>query len=639
MKAPSSGPSFLQNNFIIQAARSRVVETVAASVAVSIVLLGSSTWNVWTTYQGFRNSVTNQFQLRAASDKVVHLDEVLTMSARMAASTGDSSWEKRYWKFEPELSAAIDQVISMASTTSTSQEDSAKTDAANNILIGIEEESFALTKAGKKDEAFQLLLGNEYTQNKEIYSEGIESTISEVNASIDKTLNAYSQRLLWAVTFTAISCLFLMVGWSFILYVVRLDIRQRQKAEAELRDSELSLQQSNRHLEQTQSDLTLQATLTQQENEKLEDEISHLLDIVSNLEAGDFTEQAIVSDRVTGLVADMLNQFINEMSRIITTVNETCRQVNLNNLDVENLATTTLSLAQEQVVSVEQIQSLMTEINSLSQATVTQAKVSNQSLQEAQSELQKGEAEMNAMTTGFVSLRNGTDQITRRVESLNEFVDMAAQFAQSQKRVAALTRVLAYNASMVANRAGEQQDPAQFASVAREFATIASQVNDLAIQTNQSLETLDQRTQQIQSAVSGITDDTQDINQLLVQFTQSVDSSSQSFNNLKAATQEMAQLGQQVTQSNEDIAVAAINTVRAIELIREGGDQTETQSRLTREQSANMGQLTQELLDRMSFFQILETDDASTITLSAQAEPQQIEEIEDQTVAFAHSAS
>ena len=644
MNAQSSVTPSLQNNFIIKAVRNRVVETVAASVAVSIVLLGSSTWNVWTTYQGFRTSVTSQFKLRAASDKVVHLDEVLTMSARMAASTGKKTWEERYWKYEPELSAAIEQVTSMASGIS--KEESTKTNDANTVLIGLEEKSFELIGQGKKEEAFDLLLGPEYQENKKIYSQGIESTIAEVNASIDKELNAYSQRLLWAVTFTAISCLFLMVGWSFILYVVRLDIRQRQQAEAELRVSEMSLQQSNLDLENTQADLAHQASLTQKENEQLEEEVSHLLEIVSNLESGDFTQQANVSDRVTGLVADMLNQFISEMSRIIATVTETCRQVNLSNLDVENLATTTLTLAQEQVASVEQIQSLMTDINTLSQATVTQAIISDASLKEAQKEVERGAAEMNTMTTGFVSLREGTDQITRRVDSLNEFVDMAAQFAQSQKRVASLTRVLAYNASMVANRAEEQQDPNQFASVAREFAAIATQVNDLAVQTNQSLETLDQRTQQIQSAVSGITNDTQDINQLVDQFTRSVDQSSQSFNNLQAATEQMAQLGQQVTQSSEDIALAAVNTVQAIELIREGGDKTESQSRLTREQSALMGQLSQELLKRMNFFQIPD-EDVSSITLAINAEPAPVEAIADPSIpthtskmqALAHSAS
>ncbi|NJN23850.1 MAG: hypothetical protein HC810_04935 [Acaryochloridaceae cyanobacterium RL_2_7] len=147
MNSNSYTPAF-QNNFLVKAARSRVVETMAASVAISIVLLGSSTWNVWTTYQGFRNSVTNQFKLRTSSDQVVYLDEVLTMSARMAASTGEKQWEDRYWEFEPQLTAAINEVTGMAANTS--KADSKMTDEANQKLIALEEQSFDLIKEGKK---------------------------------------------------------------------------------------------------------------------------------------------------------------------------------------------------------------------------------------------------------------------------------------------------------------------------------------------------------------------------------------------------------------------------------------------------------------------------------------------------------
>ena len=45
---------------------------------------------------------------------IVHLDEVLTMSARMAV-TGDSRWEERYRQFEPQLDAAIKETTEFAS--------------------------------------------------------------------------------------------------------------------------------------------------------------------------------------------------------------------------------------------------------------------------------------------------------------------------------------------------------------------------------------------------------------------------------------------------------------------------------------------------------------------------------------------
>ena len=48
---------------------------------------------------------------RSSGVGIVYLDEVLTMSARMAAATGDLSWEKRYNEHLPLIIKAIDQAM------------------------------------------------------------------------------------------------------------------------------------------------------------------------------------------------------------------------------------------------------------------------------------------------------------------------------------------------------------------------------------------------------------------------------------------------------------------------------------------------------------------------------------------------
>ena len=48
-----------------------------------------------------------ELRIQEVRGTILHLDEVLTMSARMAASTGDPRWEKRYRQFEGPLDATI----------------------------------------------------------------------------------------------------------------------------------------------------------------------------------------------------------------------------------------------------------------------------------------------------------------------------------------------------------------------------------------------------------------------------------------------------------------------------------------------------------------------------------------------------
>ena len=586
---------------LLRFVQSHVIETVTASVAVSFIMLGGTTWNVWTTYQGFRGSVAQQFKLRTLSDQIVHLDEVLTMSARMSASTGDLAWEVRYKNFEPELISALEQVTKLAPKAIKANK---ATDAANERLIEMETKAFALIRQEKAPEAFKLLLSKEYETQKQIYAEGINQTIGQINADVEASLNQYSGRLRWAVTLSVLSFGLLVVGWSIILVLIRNYIRERAASEQALLQSSETLEQSKMELLVSQENLTLQEHQTRQENSLLQDDIGHILDVVSELEDGNFTTQAQVNDRATGLVADTLNRLIEELGRVIATVSATAQQVGTGAETVENLATKTSYQAQAQVDGIKQVQVLMHHVNTLAQETLNHAQVSSNSLQTAQAALLQGETEMRGMSQGINSLQDGATQIVRRVETLNDFVDMATHFVQAQKRVASLTRVLAFNASTVASRATEQQDPEQFASVAQEFATIASQVNDLATQTNQSLVALQQRTNQIQTAVTGINQDTQEINTLVTQFTQNVDHSQNAIEQIKAVTEQVTTLGQQVTESSQAIANAANNTLNTVKGIVKTVAKTEQQSKLTRNQAEKMGQLAQQLLSRMEFFQV-----------------------------------
>jgi methyl-accepting chemotaxis protein PixJ len=176
------------------------------------------------------------------------------------------------------------------------------------------------------------------------------------------------------------------------------------------------------------------------------------------------------------------------------------------------------------------------------------------------------------------------------------------------------------NASMIAARASAQQDPEQFASIAKEFETIANQVNELAVQTNQSLVLLQQRTDRIQTVVSGVDDDAQEITGLVERFTLGVARSRQVLNNIQAVTEQVAQVGAQVTQSSQAIAEAARITLGTIDDI---ATETEQQSRFTRDKAEGMDRLARILLEKVQFFRLpanLDKDEAVAQALSFTAE-------------------
>ena len=372
----------------------------------------------------------------------------------------------------------------------------------------------------------------------------------------------------------------------------------------QLRQSFMALEATNAELEHRVEQRT--ATL-HEEGRVLQQEVRHLLEVVSAVEDGDLTIEAKVSSRATGLVADTLNRLIERLGKIMATALNTARQVNQGSKHLDQLANAVADNAQKQAQSVAQVQTLMENVNSLSQDTAQQALATDEAVQLTQAAINHGQQEITTMTTGIGILQRETDQIVKRVQILTEYVELAARFAKDQKRTAAQTRVLAMNASMLATRASGQQDPGQFAGITREFETIATQVNDLAVQTNQSLILLQQRTDQIQTVVSGLNHDTQEISQQVNGFSIGVDQSREVFNNIKGVTEQVAHMGQRVTQSSQTIAEAAQTTLQAIRDISAIAAETSNRANITQEQSQQMDYLARTLLQNIDFFQ-LQTD-------------------------------
>jgi len=340
------------------------------------------------------------------------------------------------------------------------------------------------------------------------------------------------------------------------------------------------------------------------QNNIFQDEISHLLDVVSELEMGDLTARAEVSPHATGLIADTLNRLSEQLAEVLAAVLATAQQVTLRTDRLEQLAIAVSQNAAQQEELVVQARLGIEDVNQLAQEAAQQAIAANIAVQRVRSAVRQGEEQIIYLTASIESLQAATVQMVQRIKNLGEFVDLAKQFVLDQKRLASLTQVLATNASMVATRALEQRDPEQFSSVAREFEAIAAQVNNLATQTNQGLLVLQQRTGFVDVVVSGIDQDVRDVNSLVSDFTTSVDSSEQSFTNISTVTEELAEIGASVTESSRSIAETVKLSLASIQDIEAIAERSASQAQFTRDESGKMGMLARQLLERVNFFRL-----------------------------------
>jgi methyl-accepting chemotaxis protein PixJ len=582
--------------------RTNLVGTITVTIAGSLLLTGASTWNMWNIYQGFQSTVAKQVDLQKNSGLSLYVGEILSGSVRQSAATGDPKWEKRYHENEAELDRIIKQV--MAEVPPAIRAEASKTDEVNLKLVAIEAQVFKFVQQGKKEAGMKLLLGEEYASLDKIYYEGTTKVLDQIDRSIKQQLKDYENQLLISIIIAVGTLPILLLGWVLVLSAVRDYIRDRKAAQLSLTSSQTNLLQLNQQLAGEAEFRSQQEQKIRSESDLLQVDIAHILDIVSSIEDGDLTVQAQVNDRATGLVSDTLNRTIESLTRIFAAVVETTHTVTTDASQLESVALETAQQAQFQTAEVRAVQSLLDRVNTLITKSLEYGAATETAVHAATSAVTTGQQAIEDTIDGMGTLRAGTDQIVKRTELLTEFVDLAAQFSKDQKRVASLTRVLALNASTLSARAVKEQNPDQFASLAKEFETIARQVNDLATDTNHSLVSLQQRTDRIQTVTSGLSQDITDINRLVQQFTTEIGKSGQAFNSIQTAIAQASALDQQVNDSNQNIVQAVRDTLTAIESIAAVAQVTEAKATITREQVQLMGDLSRRLLQMVEFFQL-----------------------------------
>jgi two-component system sensor histidine kinase/response regulator len=213
-------------------------------LTVAVLLTGTIlVWFGWNTYSSYRvTRVIHDRLLRVQELQgvVTHLDEVLTMSARMAAETGDLAWERRYLHFEPILDHAIKEIIKLE-PDAYAGEGAAETDAANIKLVEMEHRAFDLVRQGRAAQARDVLFSAEYEAQKQIYSQGMAKVDARLKKATSDVLKSEQQEAFLNCIVVIAALPTLLIGWLFGLRVL---YRWRDR-----------LSESNRRLDQQAQDL------------------------------------------------------------------------------------------------------------------------------------------------------------------------------------------------------------------------------------------------------------------------------------------------------------------------------------------------------------------------------------------------
>ncbi|HEX2805197.1 MAG TPA: bifunctional diguanylate cyclase/phosphodiesterase, partial [Kineosporiaceae bacterium] len=124
-------------------------------------------------------SADSRVQLARDVEQIRYYDELLTMSARLAAASGDTSYVERYQQAVPKLDRVIGEAMSVVPDRAADDAVRA-TDQANQALIALEEDSFRRLAAGDRAGAYAYVTSTRYARLKAEYRQGMDVAVERL---------------------------------------------------------------------------------------------------------------------------------------------------------------------------------------------------------------------------------------------------------------------------------------------------------------------------------------------------------------------------------------------------------------------------------------------------------------------------
>lgn len=186
------------------------------SLLVTAVVLVGLGWQIYRSSRATQATIQEQVKLTELIGEIVHLDEVLTMSAHMAAATSEARWESRYRSFEPQLTAVIEEAKRLAPDKLV-KDTASQTDAANLKLVEMETRAFELVEQGRSEEANALLFSQDYQDQKIKYAEGMDRLTASLAHRVQAAMRRHRHAAWWSIMVVLATLLGLLGSWIVIL--------------------------------------------------------------------------------------------------------------------------------------------------------------------------------------------------------------------------------------------------------------------------------------------------------------------------------------------------------------------------------------------------------------------------------------
>jgi twitching motility protein PilJ len=323
--------------------------------------------------------------------------------------------------------------------------------------------------------------------------------------------------------------------------------------------------------------------------------ILRLMNELQSVAEGDLTQEATVTEDITGAIADSVNYTVEELRSLVGNVQNTATRVAQTTAAVEGTSTELLAASTEQLREIREtgqsVLDMAGRINQVSTQAQESASVARQSLVATES----GLAAVQNAIGGMNSIRDQIQDTSKRIKRLGESSQEIGEITELISDITEQTNVLALNAAIQAASAGE---------AGRGFSVVAEEVQRLAERSGDA-------TKQIAALVKTIQTDTQDAVAAMERSTQGVvegaklsDNAGTALTEIDAVSRRLAELIEQISQSAAREADSANVVAGNIQHIFAVTEQTGEGTRSTAQQVRDLSRMAEELRQSVSRFKI-----------------------------------
>ena len=326
-----------------------------------------------------------------------------------------------------------------------------------------------------------------------------------------------------------------------------------------------------------------------------QDAILRLMDELAEFSNGDLTVEAQVTEDFTGAIADSVNYAIESMRELVGTINRTSTQVsnasNSTRLIAEQMQTSSTEQAQKIHSIAKIISDMVRSLDRVAMSTADSAEIAHNSVSIAR----EGAQQVRNTINGMNNIRGNIQETRTLIKRLGESSQEIGNIVEIIKSIADQTNILALNAAIQANSAGE---------AGRGFAVVGDEVQRLAERSSNATKRIEGLVKTIQNDTNAAVASMERSTKEVVDGANIAEEAGTALSKIEDVSTSLASLIERVSESTRKVSTMAENIASDMSQINQMAVTTTENVIKTSESIENLSVLSQELKNSVSGFKL-----------------------------------